>query len=153
MEVIDIKFKNPYPANVLSNYYPNAFEIDGVKCAGMEGFLQGLKYKNPVKQIEVCALCGQEAKDAGKKKRLWKLTGNVYWQGKKIRRNSSVFNALIMRAYALMAQNADFTEAVKATDGKAVTHSVGRNGKRRTILTAAEFIYNIEILRKEILRH
>lgn len=44
MDKLDIKWKNPYPANVLSNFYSNAFVIDGVHCASMEGFLQSLKF-------------------------------------------------------------------------------------------------------------
>lgn len=30
-KAVDIWSTKPYPANVLSNFYPNAFEIDGVK--------------------------------------------------------------------------------------------------------------------------
>lgn len=35
-----------YPLNKLSNFAPNEFEMDGVKCGSMEGFLQSLKYRN-----------------------------------------------------------------------------------------------------------
>ena len=49
-KTIDIHSKGDYPANVLSNFYPNEFELDGVRCASMEGFLQSLKFKNPKKQ-------------------------------------------------------------------------------------------------------
>lgn len=58
---IDIYSKSEYPAKVLSNFYSNAFEIDGVKCRSMESFLQSLKYKNTRRQIEVCALRRQES--------------------------------------------------------------------------------------------
>jgi hypothetical protein len=37
--VIDIISDGAYPANVLSNFYPNAFVLDGVRIASMEGFL------------------------------------------------------------------------------------------------------------------
>lgn len=30
-KAVDVWSNKPYPANVLSNLYPNAFEIDGVK--------------------------------------------------------------------------------------------------------------------------
>ena len=45
-KAVDIWSTKPYPANVLSNLHPNAFEIDGIKCASMEGFLQSLKKKD-----------------------------------------------------------------------------------------------------------
>jgi predicted NAD-dependent protein-ADP-ribosyltransferase YbiA (DUF1768 family) len=60
--MIDIYSKGEYPANVLSNFYPNGFEIDGIRCRSMEGFLQSLKYSSLRRQIEVCALPGKLAK-------------------------------------------------------------------------------------------
>lgn len=35
-----------YPVSSLSNFAPNPFVIDGVKCSSMKGFLQSLKYNN-----------------------------------------------------------------------------------------------------------
>ena len=49
---------NKYPSNALSNFAPHPFMIDGVECNSMEGFLQGLKFKNPDMQAEVCKLVG-----------------------------------------------------------------------------------------------
>ena len=60
---VDIWSTSPYPANVLSNLYPNAFEIDGIRCASMEGFLQSLKIEDPELQKEICTLSGKEAKE------------------------------------------------------------------------------------------
>jgi len=36
---MDIGSGNVYPLNSLSNFAPHPFEIDGVKCNSMEGFL------------------------------------------------------------------------------------------------------------------
>lgn len=55
--------KSASPANMLSNLYPHAFEMDGVKCASMEGFLQALKYEDDETQKDICALSGKETKD------------------------------------------------------------------------------------------
>jgi predicted NAD-dependent protein-ADP-ribosyltransferase YbiA (DUF1768 family) len=55
---MDIYSKGEYPANVLSNFYPNGFELDGIKCRSMESFLQSLKYKNTCRQLEICELPG-----------------------------------------------------------------------------------------------
>ena len=40
--VVDIKANGKYPANILSNFAKTGFEIDGVKVASIEGFLQAL---------------------------------------------------------------------------------------------------------------
>ena len=57
-KAIDIWSTKPYPANVLSNLHPNAFEIDGIECASMEGFLQSLKQKDIQEQCEICRFIG-----------------------------------------------------------------------------------------------
>ena len=143
---IDIYSKGDYPSNVLSNFYPNAFEIDGVKCASMEGFLQSLKFKSPKKQIEICKLCGKAAKNKGKRKFLWKLTGNVYWQGKRYKRNGAEFAALITRAYGCLFENETFYNALKAAENARLTHTAGRENPKKTILTTDEFLSRINEL-------
>ena len=149
-KIIDIYSKGDYPANVLSNFYPNEFVIDGVRCGGMEGFLQSLKFRRRGRQMAVAVLSGKEAKERGGRKFLWKLTGNVYWQGKRIKRQSEEFLALITRAYREMARQSEtFKEALAATGEATLTHSIGKHDKRRTVLTEEEFIYCLLLLRKE----
>lgn len=41
---MDIGSGSGYPAGNLSNFHPYQFEIDGVTCNSMEGFLQSLKF-------------------------------------------------------------------------------------------------------------
>ena len=147
-EIIDIYSKGEYPSNVLSNFYPNEFIFDGVKCCSMEGFLQSLKYKNTKKQQKICTLSGKEAKKKGKYKFLWKLTGNIHWQGKKIKRTSSEYKNLIKNAYEALSQNQEFLNAIKATNNKTLTHSIGSHDERKTILTEKEFIDCLNYIRK-----
>ena len=70
---MDIGSRNSYPADSLSNFSPHPFTIDGIECASMEGFLQGLKFKNPDMQIEICKLVGIKAKNKGRKKN-WQVS-------------------------------------------------------------------------------
>lgn len=148
MEVIDIYSKGEYPSNVLSNFYPNEFVFDGIKCGSMEGFLQSLKHKSRKKQQKICLLSGKEAKKKGKYKFLWKLTGNIYWQGRKIKRTSQEYKDLILNAYIALSQNTEFINAIKATYNKAIIHSIGSNDERKTILTEKEFINALNYIRK-----
>lgn len=139
--IIDIYSKGEYPANVLSNFFANSFIFDGVECGSMEGFLQSLKFRNERKQKKVCEKSGSMAKAAGKRKFLWKFTGNVFWKGVKIKRESQTFDLLINRAYeALYIQSPSFRTALLATKGKKLTHSLGKKDKSKTILTEKEFI-------------
>lgn len=140
MDAIDIYSNGEYPANVLSNFSANAFVFDGVACASMEGFLQALKYRNREKQIAVCGLSGKEAKKAGNKKFLWKLTGTLYWNGKSYKRNSKEFDGLRFGAYKALLENESFRNALRSVKGKPLKHSIGKHNKRITILTEEEFI-------------
>lgn len=70
--MMDIGSGSGYPESSLSNFAPHPFEIDGVKCNSMEGFLQSLKFENPDMQVFVCQLVGKAAKFKGKKKKWWK---------------------------------------------------------------------------------
>lgn len=150
METIDIHSKGEYPSNVLSNFYPNAFTFDGVECASMEGFLQSLKFRSRRRQKKVCALVGGAAKDRGGKKRRWKRTGNLWWKGKRYKRESAEFDKLRADAYAALISNQTFKAALIATRGKSLTHSIGGKDKKTTVLTVEEFISYLDGLREEI---
>ena len=147
--IIDIYSKGEYPADALSNFFPHAFRMDGIGCGSMEGFLQALKYKDPEKQAAVCALSGLEAKNAGTKKRLWKIQKRVWWQGKAYGLFSDDLQQLIDRAYrALYEQSEAFRRALRDTQGAALTHTIGRHDMRKTILTEYHFVRRIERLRE-----
>lgn len=73
------------------------FVVDGVECAGWESFLAALCYKDVAKQKEVAKLSAKQAwaranGKGGAKRR------EVYWQGKKIIRDSREYRDLIQRA-------------------------------------------------------
>lgn len=59
---MDIGSGNGWPSASLSNFAGHRFEVDGVECYSMEGFLQSLKFKSPEMQTEVCKLIGKAAK-------------------------------------------------------------------------------------------
>lgn len=147
MEIIEIHSKGVYLANVLSNFSPNNFVMDGVQCASMEGFLQALKFRSAKKQINICALSGKAAKKAGKRKFFWKITGNVYWQGERYKRDSRQFDELLCRAYRQLSKNETFYNALKSTMGKRLSHFIGNHDKSKTILTEEEFIGYLITLR------
>lgn len=147
MKTIDIHSKGEYPSNALSNFYAHEFYLDGVRCASMEGFLQSLKYRSAKKQAKVCALVGKTAKNAGKRKFMWKLTHKLHWQGKSFSRFGDEYAELLRRAYAELYKNPNFAAALKAAEGCTLTHSIGKTDKRKTVLTVQEFLCCIDELR------
>ena len=143
---MDILSKNGYPSGALSNFAPHPFELDGVKCNSMEGFLQGLKFESKEMQEYVCTLVGAAAKKKGAKKN-WKQSQKLYWRGKAIKRDSEEYQNLLNRAYNALYENASFNRALKATNGATLTHSIGKNKIQDTVLTSQEFCSRLMYLR------
>lgn len=136
---MDIRSGNKYPSCALSNFAPHPFEIDGVRCASMEGFLQSLKFEKPHIQENVCGLIGREAKRRGKYKS-WHTTQTLWWKGVPYARKSAAYTALIKKAYkAMHTQSDSFRRALAATGDASLTHSIGGRKKAQTILTQSEF--------------
>lgn len=144
---MDIGSGSAYPSCALSNFAPHAFEIDGLKCASMEGFLQSLKFSSPEMQEHVCTLVGKAAKFKGKKKK-WFRTQTLYWKGVPMTRQSDAYTLLIERAYNQLATNDGFQRALLATRDATLTHSIGRSKKNETVLTEQEFCSNLYRVRK-----
>jgi predicted NAD-dependent protein-ADP-ribosyltransferase YbiA (DUF1768 family) len=137
-----------YPAGSLSNFAPHPFEIDGVQCNSMEGFLQGLKFKSVEMQVEVCTLVGRAAKFKGKNKK-WFRTQNLYWRGVEMKRDSDEYQDLLDKAYNRMYSDSEsFIKALKSTNKAVLTHSMSKNKTNETVLTTKEFISRLNKLRE-----
>ena len=118
----------------------------------MKGFLQSLKFKDIKKQKHVCLLSGKEAKNSTRHtlaQTRWRITHNLYWQGKRINRFSDEYQKLLDRAYEALSQNSDFEKALKDSSPYTLAHSIGKTDKRKTVLTEYELISRLERIRKK----
>lgn len=148
---MDIRSKLDYPAGALSNFAAYAFELDGVQCASMEGFLQSLKAEDPLVQKEVCRLVGSAAKDWGNEHNIvWKETQTLYWRGRAYDRQGAEYQVLLDRAYDALAQNEEFRKALLASRQETLTHSIGKSDPFETILTEAELCSRLMKLRSKL---
>jgi len=143
---MDIGSGNTYPANALSNFSPHPFQIDGIECNSMEGFLQSLKFKSPEMQVEVCKLVGRAAKRKGSKKN-WQRTQTLYWKGVEMKRDSQEYQDLLDRAYDAMSKNTKFRKALLATGNAVLKHSIGKRDQSKTVLTIREFCSRLTKIR------
>lgn len=144
--MIDIGSEESHEGKLLSNFTEHHFYIDGVFCASMEGFLQSLKFDAIEKQYDICSLVGVKAKFKGKKKK-WYLTQTLYWQGKSIDRHSEEYQILLDRAFSELFRNEQYKSLLLSTKGHTLTHSIGKNNPKLTILTIDEFCSRLTILR------
>lgn len=154
MQYLDIYSKGEYPADVLSNFYPNSFAFDGIDCASMEGLLQSLKTKDPCRQKEICGYWGIQAKQAHRHRFAnigWKLTGTLYWKGKPMKRSSDAYQRFLDKAYSALCSNRNFREALLASAGRELTHKIGKSDSKRTVLTEYEFVTRLSRYRQQLL--
>lgn len=143
---MDIGSGAGYPASALSNFSPYIFEVDGVPCNSMEGFLQALKFSNPEMQEYVCTLVGKKAKFKGKNKN-WKRSQTLWWRGVEIARDSKEYQELLDKAFSCLYKNTKFRNALAATGKATLTHSMGRKDPSSTVLTTKEFCSRLTMLR------
>lgn len=143
---MDIGSGNTYPANSLSNFAPHPFEIDGIQCNSMEGFLQSLKFESKEMQEYVCSLVGYAAKKKGRNKN-WKQSQTLYWRGVEIKRDSKEYQDLLDRAYTELYKNTKFKAALEASGNAVLTHSIGKTKQNETVLTVKEFCSRLTKLR------
>ena len=146
---MDIGSGGNWPSCALSNFAPHPFEIDGVKCNSMEGFLQSLKFKSIDMQEYVCTLVGMKAKMKGKNKNWWK-TQTLWWRGEEIDRHSNEYQELLDRAFNELSKNSSFQRALLATKNSTLTHSIGKNDAHRTVLTTSEFCSRLTKIRVKL---
>ena len=129
---------NAYPASALSNFAPHPFTFRGIPVASMEGFLQGVKFKNPSMQKYVFTLVGRMAKFKGKEKN-WQRDG-VYFQGQLIDRFGPEYQSLLDEAYnAMFTQNESARRALLHSGNAVLEHTMGKSKESDTILTRSEF--------------
>ena len=93
--VVDIKANGKYPANILSNFAKTGFEIDGVKVASIEGFLQALKTSDVELQKKICQMNGYDAKKASKGFKRQPSEVLCFWNGKTFSKSSPKFKQLL----------------------------------------------------------
>lgn len=95
IDIVDIKARGAFPANVLSNFSKTDFQLDGVQINSIEGFLQSLKVKDIDEQKRICSLNGFDAKKASKSIKRAKEDILLFWKGKSFRRDSDDFKNLL----------------------------------------------------------
>lgn len=148
---MDIHSKGKWPARQLSNFALSPFEIDGIQCASMEGFIQSLKKKNREIQKHGCSLVGIKAKKWGSGTKWWKKPENqqLFWLGTPLKAHSKPHLELVYRAlYAKFTQHDGSMRALIETGDATLTHNIGSNSN--TSLKANDFCRMVMKVRNEL---
>lgn len=139
-------------AKVLSNLFPYKFYFRGFIIESIEGVIQGLKIKDKKSQ-KLCfsysglnsnrikACCDYD----------WRLNQSVYFQGKKIKRDSKEYQNFIDELYVSLLSNKLFANALKNVGERYIMHSIGNENKQETLLSRYEFEYELNCLKDYVL--
>jgi len=147
---MNIKSGAGYPASALSNFAPHPFIFRGLQVNSMEGFLQGLKFKNPDMQKHVFTLVGKAAKSKGRGKN-WHRDQTLYFQGEPIDRHSKDYQDLLDEAYhEMFNSNESAQNALLSTHNAVLTHTIGKKNPSETVLTRSEFCGRLMKIRKKL---
>ena len=147
--ILDLGYRNGGLGKALSNLFSYPFVLDGVKCGGIEGFLQSLKFEGIEEQDMIAPLTGFEAYKVGQiANDDWRSVQTLWWRGKAYKRLSKGYHSLIERAYdACYDQNPAFRQALFDSGVDVLTHKIGKHDPTMTTLTEWEYIYNMYRLR------
>lgn len=147
--ILDLGSRNGGLGKALSNFAPYTFVLDGVKCGGIEGWLQSLKFEGLEEQEMVAELVGYKAYKVGQiANKDWRSVQTLWWRGVAYPRLSREYHSLIERGYdACFEQSAAFRQALFDTGVDLMTHVIGNHDPTMTTLTEWEYIYNMYRLR------
>lgn len=121
-ETINIGFKGETETEqMLSNFAPTKFELDGKLYKTVESFWQSLKFDEGSEERErIAGLSGFEAKKAGKKV---KGITEIEYQGQTFQAGSKEHQDLMKKALkAKFEQNPNVLDLLLATGHKKITH-------------------------------
>ena len=150
-EIFECTYADSGYGRRLSNLNPYVFDIDGFRCASMEGFLQSLKTEKVGPASALRQMYGHAAWREGQAfTSHWQSTQTLWWQGQPINRQSVGYQNLLNRAYEALSENKDFAMALLNTGDGELTHSIGSHDSHVTLLTKAEFMFNLYRVRAQL---
>ena len=133
-------------SKLLSNLFHYDFKFYDCDFGSIEGFFQGIKFKDSDIQKLVFKYSGREA-IALKEATLydWTTTGNIYFLGKEIKRDSLEYDNLINELYFSALKNPLYRNALKNCN-LPIIHPIGKTSKEETTFTRYEFEYMLNSL-------
>jgi hypothetical protein len=142
---VGYNFSGTYP-KLLSNLFPYTFTYKGITFHSIEGFFQGIKFMDPNLQKQVFLYSGKEAAVLSKATTYdWTKTGEIYFQGKRIQRDSKEYDNLVLEIYISAIQNPFYRNALKNCP-LPIIHLIGEKDKSKTVFTRFEFEYMLNAL-------
>lgn len=135
---VGYKLKGSF-SKTLSNLYPYEFKFRGKKVSSIESVFQGIKFKDKKAQNLMLKYSGLDSNNIRVATDYdWKVTGNLYWQGKEINRYSKEYDDFLDELYVSAISNPLYRGMLRNVN-KYILHSMGKKNKEDTVFTRYEF--------------
>lgn len=135
-------------ARALSNLHGNHFIFRDYEIASMEALLQSLKMADAARQRATWGLIGQKARNSGQSYKWQSQDFKLFWQGKAMIRFDKPYQLFLNEAYmSLFMTNQPLLIKLVSTKDEAITHSIGKNHQKETVLTESEFVGRLTWIR------
>jgi hypothetical protein len=135
---VGYKLKGSF-SKTLSNLYPYEFKFRGKKVSSIESVFQGIKFKDKKAQNLMLKYSGLDSNNIRVATDYdWKVTGNLYWQGKEINRYSKEYDDFLDELYVSAISNPLYKGMLRNVN-KYILHSMGKKNKEDTVFTRYEF--------------
>lgn len=132
----------------LSNLFPYEFYFRGFKLQAIECIFQGFKVKDKKAQKLLFAYSGLNSNNIKASCDYnWRDDGNVYFQGKPIKRDSKDYEDFIDEVYISAIQNPLYRNVLKNAGDKYILHAIGGKTKFDTLFTRFEFEHELNALK------
>lgn len=139
---------------VLSNLFPYEFYFKGHKFASIEGFFQGIKFKNKNAQKLVFNMSGTMSNNIKVAQDYdWQKEQAIYFLGKKYDRHSKEYEDLCDELYCALLQNPLYVGTLKAVENKYILHAIGEEDASKTVFSRFEFEKELNCLKDYCLKN
>lgn len=147
---VGYKFHGPLP-KVLSNLFPYRFYFKGFWLESAECVFQGFKMKDKKAQRYLFTYKGLDSNNIKTASDYdWKSEMAVYFQGKKIVRDSKEYDDFIDELYVSLIQNPLYRNCLKKVGDKYILHALGQKTKMDTVFTREEFERELNCLKEYV---
>lgn len=134
---------------VLSIYFPNDFEIDGIKCISMQNFICGLIEPVQAKQKIICSSFSEEQLLDIEANQSRYIKHNVlYWKGIPFKKNSPKFEFFITKAYNELFNNEGFKNFLMGAGEYPIFVDYREEKNKKYLITPNQHIKQLQRLYK-----
>ena len=135
-------------SRIISNLFPYTFYFRGHKVKSIESIFQSLKYKSKALQKMVFKYSGIDSNlIKGASDYNWRITGELYFLGKKINRFNADYENFIDSLYISAIQNKLYKNALLNVGNKHIIHTIGETSTKETLFTQQEFEKELNCLK------